>query len=47
MIGKAVQYNKDMRGVIIDENNDHVLIRFDSGCKYCVSKSSISESIIK
>ena len=38
-----IQYNKDMSGVIIDQNDTHVLILFDSGTKYCVGKNGINK----
>ena len=44
MIGKRIQYNKDMAGIIIDQNNTHVLIQFDSGTKYCTPKIGIDQS---
>jgi len=45
MIGQRIQYNKDMAGEIIDENDTHVLVQFDSGMKYCTTKigNNISE----
>ena len=47
MIGQRVKYNKDMSGVIIDENETHVLILFDSGEKFCVGKAGIKDKIYK
>ena len=41
MIGKRIQYNKNMSGIIIDQNNTHVLIQFDSETKYCIPKIGI------
>jgi len=41
MIGQRVKYNKDMSGVIIDENETHILIQFDNAGEYCVSKCGI------
>ena len=47
MIGKRVQYNKDMSGVIVNQNNTHVLIQFESGAKYCTPKIGINISDVK
>jgi hypothetical protein len=41
MKGLRVRYNETMTGTVIDELDDHVLIQFDSGSKYCVLKSGI------
>jgi len=43
MKGKRIKYNNDMTGTIIDENNSHVLILFDTGIKYCVGKTGIEK----
>jgi len=45
MIGKKVKYNKDMTGIIIDQNDTHVLIQFESGAKYCIPKVGIKDKI--
>jgi len=47
MIGQRVKYNKDMSGIIIDQNETHVLIQFDSGEKFCVGKAGIKDKIYK
>ena len=44
MIGTKVQYNKDMSGVIIDQNDTHVLIQFELGGKYCIPKIGINKN---
>ena len=41
MIGLRVKYNKDMSGIIIDENSTHVVIQFDNAGKYCVPKCGL------
>ena len=45
MIGQWVKYNKEMIGTIIDQNEMHVLILFDSGEKFCVGKVGIKDKI--
>jgi len=47
MIGQRVKYNKDMSGIIIDENSTHVVIQFDKGNNHCILKSGIEEKQIK
>ena len=47
MIGVKVQYNKDMSGVIIDQNDTHVLIQFELGGKYCIPKIGINKNNIE
>ena len=44
MLGKTVRYNKDMTGVIVDQNDTHVLIQFEKA-KYCVPKVGIKDKI--
>jgi len=45
MKGKIIRYNKEMSGKIIDENDTHVLIQFESGTKYCIGKSGLMECL--
>jgi len=45
MTGLRVKYNKEMIGTIIDQNEMHVLILFDSGEKFCVGKVGIKDKI--
>ena len=39
--GLRVRYNNDMMGTVIDQRDNHLLIEFDSGSKFCVLRSSI------
>lgn len=48
LTGKRIRYSKDMNGSVIEENNTHILIKFDSGTKYCVRRSCIeTKNIVK
>ena len=47
MTGLRVKYNNDMSGIIIDENETHVVILFDSGEKFCIGKAGIKDKIYK
>ena len=46
MIGLTVQYNADHTAEVIDQNETHLLVRMDTGDKYCVSKTSIDKTKI-
>ena len=47
MKGLRVKYNDEMSGVIVGENSTHIVINFDNGQQYCISRSAIEEKQIR
>ena len=45
MLGARIKYNQDY-ATIIQENDTHVLLKFDSGTQFCILKSSIDRKDI-
>jgi len=40
-MSKVIQYNKDHTAEVITESKTHVLLRLDTGEKYCVEKINL------
>ena len=47
MKGLRVKYNGEMSGVIVGETSTHIVINFDNGQQYCISRSAIEEKQIR
>jgi hypothetical protein len=45
LIGKKIRYNKDMTGIVLTENDTHILIQFEK-TRYCVAKNGIEKKDI-
>ncbi len=43
-IGKNIQYNSKEKVVVLDEDDTHILIQFDSGAKIVTSKNLYNRS---
>jgi hypothetical protein len=46
MIGKTIQYNADHTAEVIDQNDTHLLVRLNTGDRYCIKRVYIDKKQI-
>lgn len=46
MIGLTIQYNADHTAEVIDQDYTHLLVRMDTGDRYCIKKVYIDKNQI-